>query len=91
MIKSFCLLCICLAVAACASQFANRYVGKDVVDLELENGKPTNIVELPDGRSSSQPASATPSGGWPITHRRRETHQSPIHSSSALPPPSSTA
>jgi hypothetical protein len=47
MIKSFCLLCICLAVAACASQFANRYVGKDVVDLELENGKPTNIVELP--------------------------------------------
>jgi hypothetical protein len=41
-------------MSACASQFAQRYVGKDIVDLELENGKPANVVALPGGRRSYQ-------------------------------------
>ncbi len=43
-----------LMLAACASQFANSYLGKDSVALELENGKPVNIVELPNGMRSFQ-------------------------------------
>lgn len=45
---------VALLLAGCASQFAKSYLGKDVVALELENGKPANIVELPDGRRSYQ-------------------------------------
>ena len=41
-------------LTACVSQFAKPYIGKDVVELELENGKPVNIVELPGGRRSYQ-------------------------------------
>jgi hypothetical protein len=48
------LLIICATVSACASHFAKGYIGKTAVDLELENGKPANIVELPDGRRSYQ-------------------------------------
>jgi len=53
-IRSLLLLILCGALSACASQFANRYMGKDVVEIELENGKPANIIELPDGRRSYQ-------------------------------------
>jgi hypothetical protein len=52
--KSLVLASLCALTSACASQFATRYVGKDVVDLELENGKPANILVLPDGRRSYQ-------------------------------------
>ena len=45
---------LALMLGACASQFANSYIGKDSVVLELENGKPVNIVELPDGMRSFQ-------------------------------------
>jgi len=44
----------CLVVAACVSQFAESYVGKTTTDLELDLGKPANIVEMPDGRRSYQ-------------------------------------
>ena len=47
-------LSACLALNACASKWAKGYVGKSAVDLELENGKPVNIVELPGGRRSYQ-------------------------------------
>jgi len=42
------------SVTGCASQFAESFVGKDVVYIELENGRPHNIVKLPDGRRSYQ-------------------------------------
>ena len=38
----------------CASNFANSYIGKSTIDLELDLGKPANIVELPDGKRSYQ-------------------------------------
>jgi hypothetical protein len=48
--KTIFLPVLALVLSSCASQFAKQYVGKDVVDIELDNGKPANIVELPDGR-----------------------------------------
>lgn len=45
----------CIAsLTACVSQLATPYIGKDVIDLELERGKPANIVDLPDGRRAYQ-------------------------------------
>jgi hypothetical protein len=41
-------------LGSCASQFAKSYLGKDVAELELENGRPVNIVDLGDGRRSYQ-------------------------------------
>jgi len=43
-----------LLVTGCASQFATSYLGKDSVALELENGKPVDVVELPNGMRSYQ-------------------------------------
>jgi hypothetical protein len=43
-----------LLLTGCASQFAKQYVGQDVVALELDNGKPANVVEMPDGRRAYQ-------------------------------------
>ena len=49
-------LCVAflMLLIGCASQFAKSYLGKSPFDLQLENGKPVNIVELPDGRRSYQ-------------------------------------
>lgn len=47
-------LAICCTAGGCASQFAKGYLGKDTVELELENGKPANVISLPDGRRSYQ-------------------------------------
>jgi hypothetical protein len=41
-------------LCGCASQFANGYIGKDTVMLELDNGQPASVVALPDGRRAYQ-------------------------------------
>ncbi len=38
----------------CASTFAKSYVDISTIELELDLGKPVNIVELPDGKRSYQ-------------------------------------
>jgi hypothetical protein len=48
------LIAIAFLLPACVSHFANNYIGKTPVDLELDLGRPANIVELHDGRRSYQ-------------------------------------
>ena len=48
------LIAIAFLLPACVSQFANNYIGKTHVDLELDLGRPANIVELPNDRISYQ-------------------------------------
>lgn len=43
-----------LALAGCASQIMEGYVGRDITDVMLEFGRPSNVFELPDGRVAFQ-------------------------------------
>lgn len=45
---------ICLVISGCASNFANSYMGKTLIDLELDQGRPANVINLPDGRRAYQ-------------------------------------
>jgi hypothetical protein len=53
-------------LTACASEVLKSYVGKPVTEAILDNGPPTNIVELEEGHRAYQWAK-TNSGVIPIT------------------------
>ena len=50
------ILCVLTAVfvSGCASQMMQGYVGKDITEVVLDYGPPTNGMELPDGRIAFQ-------------------------------------
>ncbi len=39
-----------VALAGCASQIMEGYVGRDITDVMIDYGRPSNVIELPDGR-----------------------------------------
>ncbi|MCV2892576.1 hypothetical protein [Lentibacter sp. XHP0401] len=41
-------------VSGCASEILKSYVGKDVTEVMLEHGAPSNVFKLPDGRVAFQ-------------------------------------
>lgn len=43
-----------MAVAGCATQVMQGYVGKDITDVVLERGPPTGTMDMPDGRRAFQ-------------------------------------
>lgn len=43
-----------LVLAGCASEIMKGYVGRDITDVVLDYGPPSNVVELPDGRTAFQ-------------------------------------
>jgi hypothetical protein len=52
--------------SGCASEIMQGYVGKDITEAVLDHGAPTNVVNLPDGRTAFQ-WSKTSSYTAPIT------------------------
>lgn len=44
----------CLFVSGCASDIMESYIGRDITDVVLDYGPPSNVVELPDGRTAFQ-------------------------------------
>lgn len=53
-------------LAGCASDIMQSYVGKDVTEVVLDYGPPSNVVKLPDGRTAFQ-WSRTSSYTAPVT------------------------
>lgn len=66
-----------LALAGCASQVMQSYIGKDITEVAMDRGIPAGVMDLPDGRrafmwqesqSMVMPAttsySATGTGNW---------------------------
>lgn len=43
-----------LALAGCASQIMEGFVGKDISEVQLQYGPPINVMDLPDGRKAFQ-------------------------------------
>jgi len=60
------LFSIVVALAGCASQIMEGYVGKDVTEAMLDYGPPANVMDLPDGTRAFQ-WSMTSSGVIPTT------------------------
>ncbi|WP_298974900.1 hypothetical protein [uncultured Roseobacter sp.] len=52
--KKYLLLIAFGLMSACATQIMQGYVGRDITEVVLDYGKPTNVVELPDGRTAFQ-------------------------------------
>lgn len=47
-------LVLAFAVAGCASQIMEGFVGKDVSEVQLQYGPPINVLDMPDGRKAFQ-------------------------------------
>ncbi|WP_254448054.1 hypothetical protein [Ruegeria arenilitoris] len=54
MIKLTAIAVTILALAGCASEIMKSYVGRDITDVVLDYGPPSNVVKLPDGRTAFQ-------------------------------------
>lgn len=39
-----------LALAGCASQIMEGYLGKDITEVAMDRGAPEGVMDLPDGR-----------------------------------------
>ena len=48
------LIAVLAMVAGCATDIMQGYVGKPIVEAELDYGRPSNIIELEDGRRAYQ-------------------------------------
>lgn len=48
------LLAVLFAVSACASTHMKKFIGKDVRYIQIDDGAPVNVFDLPDGRRAFQ-------------------------------------
>jgi len=49
MARYFVALISAFLLAACASSFAKQYVGKEITEVMLENGRPANVFDMKNG------------------------------------------
>lgn len=64
--KTYLALLVAILVSGCASEIMRGYVGGDITEPMLDYGPPSNVLELPDGRTAFQ-WSITSSYTAPIT------------------------
>lgn len=44
------LIFVLMAIAGCASQMMEGYLGKDITEVIMDRGTPSGAIDLPDGR-----------------------------------------
>lgn len=49
-----------LVLSGCASEIMQGYVGRDITDVIVQYGPPSNVFEMPDGRVAFQWSTSTP-------------------------------
>jgi hypothetical protein len=81
---------ILVALSGCASQTLQSYIGKDVRELELENGPPINTIDFDDGRRAFQ-WSVTSTYTSPVRAHTTTISTPAIEGSPTLPPTTTTA